>query len=118
MKDFSLIIDKVSKALGTTVDNVVKLYPQLRTEYSWYYLLDNLQDVLGTLIIINGCLGVGAFLSMFFEYDIDDDECVRASKVFKGSLGIEFAFILIYVVAFALQGFMCPDILIIERFIK
>lgn len=118
MKDFSLIIDKVSQALGTTVDNVVKLYPQLRVEYSWYYLLDNLQDVLGTLILINGCVGVGTLLFIYIECDSDEDEYTRALKILKWSLGIEILFVLLFVVAFTLQGFICPDILIIERFIK
>ena len=118
MKDFSLIIDKVSQALGTTVGNVVKLYPQLRTEYSWYYLLDNLQDVLGTLILIVGCVCVGTLLFMFIECDGYEDEYTKALKILKWSLGIEILFVLLFVVAFTLQGFMCPDILIIERFIK
>lgn len=118
MKDFSLIIDKVSHALGTTVDNVVKLYPHLRTEYSWYYLLENSQETLGTLILVNGFLAVGSLIFMVFAYDEDEDEYTRALKVFKWSIGIEILFVLLYVVAFALQGFMCPDILIIERFIK
>lgn len=118
MKDFSLIIDKVSQALGTTVDNVVKLYPQLRTEYSWYYLLDNLQDVLVTLILIVGCACVGAFLFLFFSFDEYEDEYTKALKILKWSIGIEILLVPLFVVAFALQGFMCPDILIIERFIK
>lgn len=118
MKDFSLIIDKVSQALGTTVDNVVKLYPQLRTEYSWYYLLDHLQDVLGTLILVNGFIACGSFMFLFFSFDEYEDEYTRALKILKWSLGIEILFVLLFVVAFVLQGFMCQDILIIERFIK
>lgn len=118
MKDFSLIVDKVSDALGTTVDNVVKLYPQLRIEYSWYYLLDNLQSVLGTLILIVGCVGGIYSLVMTIESDPDEDDYKKGVKVFKWSLGFEILFVLLFVVAFALQGFMCPDILIIEKFIK
>ena len=39
MKDFNLILDKVSQALGTTLDKLVKKYLQWRTEYAWNYVL-------------------------------------------------------------------------------
>ena len=117
MKEFNLILDKVSQVLNTSVDNVVKIYPQLRIEYSWYYLLDNLKNVLGTLIFVNGVIACVYFCSLFISFDEYEDEYTRAHKILKWSLGIEILFVLLFVVAFALQGFICPDILIIERFI-
>lgn len=118
MKEFNLILDKVSQALGTTVDNVVKLYPQLRTEYSWYYLCDNLQAV--SFIILVAVLAVSAVILIppLAVADPDDEDYQKAVKFTKWSLMILAALTVVCVVSTALKGFMCPDILIIERFIK
>lgn len=118
MKEFNLILDKVSQALNMSVDNIVKIYPQLRIEYTWYYLLDNLQEVLGALILIVGCVGGIYSLLMIIDSYPDEDDYKNGVKVFKWSLGFEILFVLLFVVAFAFQGFMCPDILIIKNFIK
>lgn len=113
MKEFNLILDKVSQALGVTVDNVVKLYPQLRNEYSWYYVLDKINDISETFLIIIGMTLFGA--GFIFLEDL-------TSKQYKTCVISGFCiFVLmaiIYIVSFVLQGFMCPDILIIEKFIK
>lgn len=112
MKDFSLIIDKVSKALGTTVDNVVKLYPQLRAEYSWYYVLDNLSEIASAFFVIGF---VGLILVAFGALT---EEGRVVYKVPICIAGIVVALLAITcVVTMLMKGFMCPDILIIERFI-
>lgn len=114
MKEFNLILDKVSQALGITVDSVVKLYPQLRTEYSWYYVLDKLKGFSENSLII---LGVTLFFTAGFIF-LED----LTSKQYKTCVIIGCCiFVLmaiIYIVSFVLQGFMCPDIMIIKEFIK
>lgn len=37
MKEFKEIIDGIAHSLNMSVDALVKAYPQLRTEYGWYY---------------------------------------------------------------------------------
>lgn len=111
MKDFSLIIDKVSQALGTTVDNVVKLYPQLRAEYSWYYVLDNINEI-SSVIFITGAIALSFVCTTIIPHRL---------KEYKTPLCILICVLvllaLIYLVTLVLKGFMCPDILIIEKFI-
>lgn len=110
MKDFSLIVDKVSDALGTTVDNVVKVYPQLRTEYSWYYVLDNINEIT-LLLFIMGAVALSFILAVIIPYS--------RWKDYKTPLSISFCVLallgVVYIVSFVLEGFLCPDILIIER---
>ena len=67
MKDFNLILDKVSQALGTTVDNVVKFYPQLRTEYSWYYVLDKINDISENCLLTFGVIMLFACAYIFID---------------------------------------------------
>lgn len=114
MKDINLIIDKVAQALGEPVDNLVKLYPQLRTEYSWYYVLDKINYISEFFLIIYGVILFFAVAFIFLE-DIP-------SKQFKtfliSGICIFVLMLIIYVISFVVQGFMCPDILIIKNFIK
>lgn len=118
MKEFNLILDKVSHALGMTVNNVVKLYPQLRVEYSWYYVCDNLQDI---SIIVGGIIlavcGV-VLLPMILLNCPDDDGYVMAVKVGKLALGVVGVLAVVLLISTVLKGFMCPDIMIIKEFIK
>ena len=114
MKDFNLFIDKVSQALGVTVDNVVKLYPQLRNEFSWYYVLDKINDISETFLII---IGVALFFGAGFIFLEDLTSKQSKTCVIRGFC-IFVLIGIIYIVSFVLQGFMCPDILIINKFIK
>ena len=114
MKDFNLILDKVSQALGTTVDNVVKFYPQLRTEYSWYYVLDKTNDISEKFLLTFGLIMLFACAYIFIEgYSAE-----KYKTYVKIAICIFVLMVIIYIVSFVLQGFMCPDILIIEKFIK
>ena len=110
MKEFNLILDKVSQALGMTVDNVVKVYPHLRTEYSWYYVLDNINEITSLLFII-GAVALSFILPPIIPYSRwkDYKTPLRIALCVLALLGIA------YIVSFVLKGFLCPDILIIER---
>ena len=118
MKEFNLILDKVSQALGTTVDHVVKLYPQLRTEYSWYYLCNTTQEYLGTALIIILALGAIIFIPAIVVNDPDEEDYKKTIKFLKWTCIVVAVLTVIVVIAFVLEAFICPDILIIERFIK
>lgn len=114
MKDFNLILDKVSQALGTTVDNVVKFYPQLRTEYSWYYVLDKINDISENCLLTFGVIMLFACAYIFIEgYSAEKNK-----TYIKIAICIFVLMVIIYIISFVVQGFVCPDILIIEKFIK
>ena len=114
MKVFNLILDKVSQALGTTVDNVVKFYPQLRTEYSWYYVLDKINDISENCLLTFGVIMLFACAYIFIEgYSSEKNK-----TYIKIAICIFVSMVIIYIISFVVQGFMCPDILIIEKFIK
>ncbi|MCR5493063.1 MAG: hypothetical protein K6F12_05290 [Streptococcus sp.] len=114
MKEFNLILDKVSQALNMTVDNVVKLYPQLRNEYSWYYVLDKINDISGNSLFVLGGLLLFAIAYIF----IDGCTMNEYKTYVKIAICIWVLMAIINVISFVLQGFMCPDILIIKEFLK
>lgn len=113
MKEFNLVLDKVSKALGMTVDNVVKLYPQLRTEWSWYYVLDNINCFSAVVSI----LGVVAIAFVWFGL-IPTDEWKYFKTQLRISIGVIVFLCIVALVSMVAKGFLCPDILIIQEFIN
>lgn len=118
MKEFNLILDKVSDALGMTVDSVIKLYPQLRSEYSWFYTCDTLQSIFGVVLIV--ILVIGGFVSISTLIDdfADEEDIKRAFKILKWTLAFSAVFAILLLTTTILKGFMCPDIMIIKDFIK
>ena len=114
MKEFNAILDKVSHALGTTVDNVVRIYPQLRTEYSWYYVTDKINDFSG-----NSLLALGILILFACAYVFIDGHTEEKYKTYvKIAICIWILLVIINIVSLVAQGFVCPDILIIKEFLK
>lgn len=113
MKEFNLVLDKVSKALGMTVDNVVKLYPQLRNEWSWYYVLDNINCFSAVVSI----LGVVAIAFVWFGL-IPVNEWKYFKTQLRISIGVIVFLCIVALVSMVAKGFLCPDILIIQNFIN
>lgn len=118
MKEFNLILDKVAHALNMTVNSVIKLYPQLRTEYSWYYLCHTTQEILGSALIIILALGAMIFIPAIVVNDFEDDDYKKTIKFLKPTLIVVAVLTAIVVTAFVLEAFMCPDIMIIKEFLK
>lgn len=113
VKEFNLVLDKVSKALGMTVDNVVKLYPQLRNEWSWYYVLDNINCFSAVVSI----LGVTAVAFIWLGL-IPEKEWKYYKTQLRISIGALAFFGIVALVTMVAKGFLCPDILIIQNFIN
>lgn len=111
MKEFNAILDKVSHALGTTVDNVVRIYPHLRTEYSWYYVTDKINDFSG-----NSLLALGMLILFACAYVFIDGHTEEKYKTYvKIAICIWILLVIINIVSLVAQGFVCPDILIIKE---
>lgn len=113
VKEFNLVLDKVSKALGMTVDNVVKLYPQLRKEWSWYYVLDNINCFSAVVSI----LGVVAIAFIWFAL-IPENEWKYYKNQLRISIGVLAFFCIVALVSMVAKGFLCSDILIIQDFLN
>lgn len=118
MKELKEIVDGIAHSLNMTVDSLVKVYPQLRTEYSWYYLCDKLQDVLITMIIVIGLVGSVILIPILVISDSDDEDFLKAFKFFKWCLVVLGVSTVLLMAVIALKGFMCPDIMIIKEFLK
>lgn len=118
MKEFNLILDKVSQALGITVDNVVKLYPQLRTEYSWFYTCDMLQTIFGAALIV--ILVIGGFVSIepLIDDFADEEDIKRSLMIFKFTIILLVILAVLFLIVTVIKGFMCPDIMIIKEFLN
>lgn len=117
MKELKEIIDGVAHSLNMTVDGLVKVYPLIRTEYSWYYICDNLQVISLIAIIVLLALSGVILAPVLMLNNSDDNEYVRASKVLKWALGLVGVFAVLLLVSTLGKGFMCPDIMIIKEFI-
>ena len=111
MKEFNAILDKVSHALGTTVDNVVRIYPQLRTEYSWYYVTDKINDFSENSLFALGILILFACAYVFIDGHIEE----KYKTYVKIAICIWILLVIINIVSLVAQGFVCPDILIIKE---
>lgn len=118
MKGLKEIVDGIAQALNMTVDSLVKVYPQLRVEYSWYYVYDNLQIISIIAILVLLALSGAILAPVLMLNDSDDNEYIRASKVLKWALAIVGVLALVLLVSTVLKGFMCPDILIIKDFLN
>lgn len=114
MKEFKEIIDGVAHSLNMSVDALVKAYPQLRTEYSWYYVLDKINDISENCLLTFGVIMLFACAYIFIEgYSAEKNK-----TYIKIAICIFVLMVIIYIISFVVQGFVCPDILIIEKFIK
>ena len=58
MKELKEIIDGIAHSLNMTVDGLVKVYPQIRTEYSWYYVCNTFQVIFALLFLLS--IGISA----------------------------------------------------------
>ena len=104
-----------------TVDSLVKAYPHLRTEYSWYYACNIFQIVFGVLLLLGAV--ASAFTLLNWVYSVNDYRSLEAQrtanfKAFAVSLVITIIIFTIFLVASCLKGFTSPDVLIINKVIN
>ncbi len=120
MKELKEIIDGVAHSLNMTVDGLVKVYPQIRTEYSWYYACNTFQVIFTLLFLLS--IGISAVTLCIWVSSVNDDcstekRCNDNLKAFKVSLAITLVMFVMVLLTIVLKGFMCPDVLIINRLI-
>ncbi len=121
MKELKEIIDGVAHSLNMTVDGLVKVYPQIRTEYSWYYACNTFQVIFTLLFLLS--IGISAVTLCIWVSSVNDDcsteKCCNDNlKAFKVSSAITLVMFVIVLLIIALKSFMCPDVLIINRLIS
>lgn len=118
MKEFKEIIDGVAHSLNMTVDSLVKAYPHLRTEYSWYYSFTTLQIIFGVVLAVSLIGSVVSFMSWHWastEAYSSDILCKRSFKVFATVLTIAVIAFTVFLTASVVKGFTSPDVLIIDK---
>lgn len=121
MKELKEIIDGVAHSLNMTVDGLVKVYPQIRTEYSWYYACNTFQVIFALLFLLS--IGISAGTLAIWASSVNDcrsteKRCNDNLKAFKVSSAITLVMFVIVLLIIALKSFMCPDVLIINRLIS
>ena len=118
MKEFKEIIDGIAHSLNIAAGKLVDVYPKLRIEYSWYYTCDNLQFAFCILLgiaVVGLIMLIVAHVEDFAYWDEEDNiKIMKAYKLLSVIIGILTILLLSVTV---LKGFMCPDILIINKFI-
>ena len=82
--------------------------------FSWYYVTDKINDFSGNSLLALGMLILFAIAYIF----IDGCTMNKYKPYVKIAICIWVLMAIINVISFVLQGFMCPDILIIEKFIR
>lgn len=118
MKEFKEIIAGIAHSLNMTVDGLVKAYPHLRTEYSWYYFCDNVQLIFSIILVLYAIISVIFILVSHFKA-IDDDYDKKSIELLFLAYKVAFlgvaTLIGIILVAIAVKSFTSPDVLIIDR---
>ena len=99
MKELKKIIDGIASSLNMTVDSLVKVYPHLRTEYSWYYATNSVQ-----FFAIISMLLIGAVV---FICGLED----FSKKTIKNAVILFAVMFIIVLISNVVKGFVCPDIL-------
>lgn len=120
MKEFKEIIDGIAHSLNMTVDGLVKAYPHLRTEYSWYYSFTTLQIIFGIIFGLSLIGSVVSFMDWNWvanDYHSSDILCKRSLKNFAVISIITLIAFTVFLVASVLKGFTSPDVLIINKVI-
>ncbi len=121
MKEFKEIVDGIAHSLNMTVDALVKAYPHLRAEYSWYYTCNIVQIAFGVLLFLFA--GISAFTFISWVYTVNDYHstqirCRNSFKAFALSLFITLIIFIIFLSASYMKGFTSPDVLIINKVIN
>lgn len=112
------ILSKIADLLKVSVEKVIELYPQLRTEAVFYSLT---QNILAGLL----CLGVGAIVFMFVDYmnysmgsswdgSVKKDAGKRLKVLTKFLIVIGVLTLIILIIS----PFLYPDIVFFQQFIK
>lgn len=121
MKEFKEIIDGIAHSLNMTVDSLVKAYPHLRTEYSWYYSFTTLQIIFGVIFGLSLIGSVISFMNWSWaSNNCNSSEilCKRSFKTFAVISTITVIAFTVFLVASVLKGFTSPDVLIINKVIN
>lgn len=120
MKEFKEIIDGIAHSLNMTVDSLVKAYPHLRTEYSWYYACTTVQIVFGVLLFLGVCGSISTFINWVYsinDYHKTEAECSNNFKVFSGVFVITLIIFTVFLASCFVKGFTSPDVMIINKVI-
>lgn len=118
MKELKEIVDGIAHSLNMTVDALVKAYPHIRAEYSWYYTCGKIQVIFSVLLLIYAIFGFIFIVSCHSRADDDNyseesvDLLFTVYKVAFLGVGLLLGIILI---ATVIKGFTSPDILIIKE---
>ena len=118
MKEFKEIIDGIAHSLNMTVDGLVKAYPHLRTEYSWYYFCENVQLIFTVLLIVYAIvsivlIGVGHIRAIEDDYSEKSVDTLHTiCKLVVLGIAILLGVILVTI---GIESFASPDVLIINR---
>lgn len=121
MKELKEIIDGIAHSLNMSVDALVKAYPQLRTEYSWYYACNTFQIVFGVLLFLAVGGSIVTFITWMYtanDYRSTEAQCNNSFKAFVVNFIITLIVFTIFLVASVLKGFTSPDVLIINKVIN
>lgn len=118
MKELKEIIDGIAHSLNMTVDSLVKAYPHLRTEYSWYYFCENVQLIFTVLLIVYAIvsivlIGVGHIRAVEDDYSEKSVDTLHTiCKLVVLGIAILLGVILVTI---GIESFASPDVLIINR---
>lgn len=104
--DVNQIVNQIAEGLGVASSSLMKMYPQLVTEYSMYNLFGDLMSTFLfltlTILVLGGFITIGAM-------DLwDDDKYIM--KSFKWWIGLTVSSGLITIGMLALKLILAPNI--------
>lgn len=115
MKELKEIIDGIASSLNMTVDSLVKAYPHLRTEYSWYYATKSVEVfAIMSMLLIVAVIAIGV-PSIYTFCETNPEKHSR--KLIKNGVVLFVIMFIIVLISNVVKGFVCPDILIINEIV-
>jgi len=103
-----ILATELAKLLDIGVDKATELYPLLGTQYVFYSILGNLQDIAAIIgIILVLVASVFYFCTLM---DDADDDVIKLRKFLVGALITGIVLIIVGIVAFSFKLYLAPDI--------
>lgn len=113
MTEFKEIINDIAGSLNITVDNLVKTYPALKTEYIWYKTCENIELISS---MFSALLMLVLLVSLSYDY-IEEPETKHTKLIKYTTIALIF-FVIIMIALMIIKPLIAPDIVIIKDIIN
>ncbi|WP_373814652.1 hypothetical protein [Jeotgalibaca porci] len=114
---------KIAETLDISVQAAIDMYPVIRSQFTWYLVLDNINTWAVLLMFVSIML---TGVTLFIRFDLDKYNCrteeinedwVAVDKVFKKAFLLLLLSVVVAITTDMIIPFLAPDILLIKNFL-